>query len=202
RGVEKSPKLNWKKVQKFKRSFSDPFPKKTEKYLKDLGVTLYHQSPKFISKNEIEVEGKVVSADHFVIATGNIPRQLDIEGKEFLKESEDILNFKKIPKSITFIGSGYIAMEFACMLATLGSKVTILERDDTSLSKFDQYLVKKLIAKLKNLGVAFVFNADVTAIQKLKKNLIVSYTFDGKSKSHKSRKVINATGRVPSIESL
>lgn len=201
-GVEKLPKLNWKKVQKFKRSFSDPIPQKIEEHLKGLGVTLYHQSAKFISENEIEVEGKVVSADHFIIATGNIPRKLDIEGQEFLNVSEDILNFKKIPKSVTFIGSGYIAMEFACMLATLGCKVTILERDKTSLAKFDQYLVKKLIVKLENLGVVFRFNADVTVVQKLKKNLKVSYAHDGKSKTHKSRVVINATGRVPSIESL
>ncbi|WP_163518014.1 dihydrolipoyl dehydrogenase family protein [Gelidibacter japonicus] len=201
-GVKRLPKLNWKSVQKFKRSFSDPIPPNTEEKLKDLGISLYHQSPKFISKNEVEVEGKVVSADHFIIATGNIPRELDIEGKEFLKVSEDVLNFKKVPKSATFIGSGYIAMEFACMLATLGCKVTILERDKTSLAKFDDYLVEKLIVKLESLGVKFVFNADVTGVQKLKKNLKILYAHNGKSKSHKSRKVINATGRVPAIEAL
>lgn len=202
RGVEKLPKLNWKKVQKFKRSFSDPIPPNTEEKLKKLGISLYHQSPKFISKNEVEVEGKVVSADYFIIASGNIPRDLDIEGKELLKLSEDVLNFKKIPKSITFIGSGYIAMEFACMLATLGCKVTILEREGTSLSQFDPFLVKKLIAKLERLGVVFVFNADVIGVKELKKNLKVSYSHNGKLKTHKSRKIINATGRVPSIEGL
>ncbi|MEO8773932.1 MAG: FAD-dependent oxidoreductase, partial [Gelidibacter sp.] len=193
-GVKTLPKLNWKKVQKFKRSFSDPIPPNTEEKLKALGMSLYNQSPKFISKNEVEVEGKVVSADKFVIATGNIPRPLNIEGKEFLKVSEDILNMKKIPKSVTFIGSGYIAMEFACMLATLGCKVTIIERDETALSEFDHYVVKKLIVKLRNLGVKFVFDADVTAIEKLNKNLRVSYKHEGESKTHKSREVINATG--------
>lgn len=202
RGVEKPPKINWKKVQKFKRSFSDPIPPNTEEKLKNLGISMYHQSPKFISKSEVEVEGKVVSADYFVIATGNIPSDLDIEGKELLKLSEDVLNFKKIPKSITFIGSGYITMEFACMLATMGCKVTILERNETSLAGFDQYLVEKLIAKLERLGIVFVFNADVFGIKKLKKNLKVSYSVNGKSKTHKSRKVINATGRIPAIDAL
>lgn len=201
-GVKKLPKLNWKKVQKFRRSFSNPIPIHTEQDLKDLDISLYHQSPKFISDHEVEVEGKVVSADHFIIATGNIPRELDIEGKELLKVSEDVLDLKKIPKSITFIGSGYIAMEFACMLATLGSKVTILERENTALTGFDPYLVEKLIPKMEGLGVTFIFNADVTAVKKTKKNLKVSYAVDGKSKTHKSRKVINATGRVPSIAML
>jgi len=201
-GVKKSPKLNWKQVQKFRRSFSNPIPPKTEQNLKDLGMSLYHQSPKFISKNEVEVEGKVVSADYFVIATGNIPRPLDIDGNEFLKVSEDVLDLKKIPKSITFIGSGYIAMEFACMLATLGSQVTILEREKTALANFDQFLVEKLITKLESLGVKFVFNADVTGVKKLKKNLEVSFSIDGEVTTHKSRLVINAAGRVPAIAAL
>lgn len=201
-GVKKLPKLNWKKVQKFKRSFSNPIPPNTEEKLKKLGISLYHQSPKFINENEVEVEGKVVSADYFIIATGNIARELDIEGKEYLKLSEDVLDLKKIPKSITFIGSGYIAMEFACMLATLGSKVTVIEREDSALSNFDAFLVEKLIIKLQGLGVKFVFDANVTSVQKLKKNLKVSYQHEGKLKTHKSRKVINATGRIPSIAAL
>lgn len=201
-GFVKLPKLNWKKVQKFKRSFSNPIPSNTEEKLTELGMSIYYQSPKFINENEVEIEGKVVSADYFVIATGNIPRPLDIEGKEFLKVSEDILNWKKIPKSVTFIGSGYIAMEFACMLATLGSKVTILERENFALAGFDPYLVEKLIEKLKALGVKFIFKADVIALKKLKKNLKISYKHEGESKTHKSRKIINATGRVPSIAAL
>lgn len=201
-GVQKLPKLDWKKIQKFRKSLADPIPPNTEEQLKALDISLYHQSPKFISNTEIEVEGKRVSADYVVIATGNIPRKLDIDGEEYLKVSEDVLALKKIPKSITFIGSGYIAMEFACMLATLGSKVTILERDSTALSGFDQYLVKKLVAKLEKLGVEFAFNVDVISVKKLKKNLKVAYQHEGKEKSRKSKKVINAIGRVPSIEDL
>ncbi|EGV43198.1 NAD(P)/FAD-dependent oxidoreductase [Bizionia argentinensis JUB59] len=201
-GIKKLPKLNWKKVQKFRRSFSNPIPPNTEQNLKDLGISLYHQSPKFISKNEVEVEGKVVSADHFIIATGNIPRELDIEGKEFLKVSEDVLDLKKIPKSITFIGSGYIAMEFACMLATLGCQVTIIERDKTSLANFDQFLVNKLMTKMERLGVKFIFNADVTAVKELKKNLKVSYAVNGNTETHKSRLVINTAGRVAAVKAL
>lgn len=201
-GVEKVPEINWKKVQKFRRSFSNPIPPNTEEKLTKLGISLYHQSPKFISENEIEIEGKRVTANNFVIATGNIPRPLNIDGKKHLQDSEDVLNFKKIPKSVTFIGSGYIAMEFSCMLALMGCKVTVLERGDSALSNFDPYLVKILVKKLDQSGVEFLFNVDVTSVQKLKKNLKVSYSHDGVLKNHKSRKVINATGRIPSLEAL
>ncbi len=201
-GVSKLPKIKWKDVQKFKSSFTDPIPKNTENKLSDLGIDYYRQSPVFQSENQILVEGKLVSADSFVIATGQIPMQLNIEGKELLEISDDILNLKKIPKSATFIGSGYIGIEFASMLVTMGCKVTIIEQGPKALTNFESFLVEKLVAHLENMGITFIFNAEVTSVKKLKKNLQVIYKLKNKSKTAKSRKVYNTAGRIPSIEML
>lgn len=201
-GVAKSPKINWKTVQKFKSSFTDTVPPNTEKKLKDLGIDLYHQSPKFISKTEIIVEGKTISADKFVIATGYVARTLEFKGADFLKTSDDILNLKKIPKSAIFVGSGYIGMEFCYMLSTMGCKVTMIEVGERALTQFDSFLVEKLTKVLENNGVKFIFNAKPTMVKKLKKNLKLTYEKDGKSKSIKARKIFNTAGRVPAIEKL
>lgn len=202
KGVKKLPKITWKQVQKFKSTFTDPIPNNIEQNLTDLGIDLYHQSPVFQSENQILVEGKLVSANTFVIATGIIPRELDIEGNEYLGISDDILNLKKLPKSVTFIGSGYIGMEFACMLATMGSKVTMIEQGPRLLTQFDEFLVDKLVTYLETIGITFMFNAEVTLVEKLRKNLKVQYQLNGKSKSIKSRKVFNTAGRIPSIALL
>ncbi|WP_047548928.1 dihydrolipoyl dehydrogenase family protein [Psychroserpens sp. Hel_I_66] len=201
-GVKKVPKIKWKAVQKFKSSFTNPVPKSTEKNLSELGIDLYHQSPKFISETEIMVEGKKISADKFVIATGYVPRTLEFEGAEFLKTSDDILNLKKIPKSATFIGSGYVGMEFAYMLSTMGCKVTILEVGAEALSQFDSFLVEKVVKSLKQNGVKFKFNAETISVKKLKKNRRITYKHKGKTKTIKSRMVINTSGRVPAIDLL
>ncbi|WP_179318655.1 dihydrolipoyl dehydrogenase family protein [Winogradskyella helgolandensis] len=201
-GIKKSPKINWKAVQKFKTSFTKPVPSSTESDLKDLGIDLYHQSPKFISKNEVMVEGKTISADKFVIATGYVARPLEFEGSDLLKTSDDILNLKKIPKSAIFIGSGYVGMEFCYMLSTLGCDVTMIEASDTALTQFDSFLVEKLIKVLENNGVKFMFNTKPTAVKKLKKNLKLTYEKDGKSKTIKARKIFNTAGRVPAVEKL
>ena len=201
-GITKLPKVKWNAVEAFKSSFTDPVPLSTEKGLIDLGIKLYHQSPVFQNENQLLVEGKLISADTFVIATGMIPRELKIKGNEFLGVSDDILNLKKLPKSVTFIGSGYVGMEFACMMAIMGSKVTLIERDSIPLSQFDAFLVKKLVAYLETIGITFIFNADVTSVEKLNKNLRVNYNYNGKEQSLKSRKVYNTAGRIPSLESL
>src|SRR5690606_39027647 len=129
--------------------------KSTEKNLTELGIDLFHQSPVFQNENQVLVEGKLVSADTFVIATGMIPRELKINGNELLKVSDDILNLKKLPESATFIGSGYVGMEFACMMAMMGTKVTIIEQSEEALNQFDNYLVEKLVSSLENIGITF-----------------------------------------------
>lgn len=201
-GVSKLPKINWKQVQDFKQEFTQKVPVSIEDRLKQLNIDLYHQSPVFLSEHEITVGGKSITADYFIIATGQIPRALKIKGKKYLETSDAILDLEKIPKSASFIGSGYVGMEFATMLAVLGCKVTIFEHGPTALSNFDAFLVEKLIAKMEKLGVTFIFNAEVSAIEKLSKNIRIKYAVDGRKKRHKSRHVFNTAGRVPSISSL
>lgn len=201
-GVKKVPKLDWKAVQKFKKTFTGAVPKSTEENLKKIGIDLYHQSPKFITENEVSVEGKTVSADKFVIATGLIPRQLNIKGKKYLKTSDDILQLEKIPKSIVFIGSGYVGMEFCSMLNILGCKVTMIDSGDEILSNFDSYLVKKLRKVLEKRGVTFYFNAEVKKIQEHTKNCSIVFEKKGEKHRVKARMIFNTAGRVPAIENL
>ncbi len=202
KGVSKLPKVKWKEVQKFKSTFTDPVPPCTEKKLAELGIEVYHQSPVFQSENEILVEGKLITATTFVIATGLIPRTLKIKGNDHLKVSDDILNLKKLPKTATFIGSGYVGMEFACMMAAMGTKVTMIDNGPAALTQFDGFLVEKLVAYLKTIGITFIFNAEVNSVEKLKKNMKLNYTLKGKSHSHTSGKIFNTAGRVPSTEIL
>ena len=171
-GVKELPKLDWEKVQDFKREFTEKVPVKTEENLEKLGIDLFHQSPEFINKTEIKVEGKIVTADKFVIATGKIPRKLDIDGNQYLKTSDDFLNMKKIPESAIFIGAGYIGMEFSHLLATLGCKIKMLDTGERPLSNFDADLVSQLEEKSKAIGIDFYFNSKVESIEELQKNYV------------------------------
>ncbi|RCW93679.1 dihydrolipoyl dehydrogenase family protein [Winogradskyella arenosi] len=201
-GVTEVPKIDWKTVQKFKTFFTQPVPLATEEDLSQLGIDLYHQSPKFISKNEVLVEGKTITADKFVIATGLLPRPLNIKGSNLLKTSDALLNMKSIPNSAVFIGSGYVGMEFSYMLAAMGCKVTLIELSDQPLAPFDAFLVDKLVKVLEKMGITFIFQAKPLAIEKLKKNVKLTYEKDGEEFTLKARKIFNTSGRVPAIKKL
>ncbi len=202
KGLESMPEIKWKKLQKFKRKFTSAVPKNTEENLEKLGMKLYHQSPKFLDENTLSVEGKTVHADKIVIATGYEPTTLPFNGAKLLKQSDDFLNLKKLPKSIVFVGAGYIGMEFAHMAARSGSKVTVIDFADRPLGDFDADLVKELTEYSKKMGIEFIFKADVKSIKKTKKKYKLSYKMGSKTESLKAHMIFNTAGRIPSISDL
>lgn len=202
KGICSQPKLDWKALQKFKKTFTKHIPEAVEHKLADLGITLFHQSPRFISETTLRVEGKIITAKKIVIATGLIPRNLNFNGSKLLKTSDDFLDMKTLPKSMIFLGSGYIGMEFAHMAARFGVKVTILDHGSNPLKTFDPDLVSELIETSKSLGIKFIFNATISKIEKLRKNTRIIYNKNGKTKHIKARVIFNTTGRVPALKNL
>jgi len=202
KGIKKNPELNWKTLMAFKKDFTQAVPKSTEKKIKSLGIDMFHQSPKFINENTLSVEGKTIQAGKIVIATGYEPRELSFKGSKHLKTSDDFLNQKKLPKNITFIGAGYVGMEFAHIAARAGAKVTLIDSGKRPLKAFDADLVKELTAYSKELGIDFIFGAKITGVKKGTKNFKLTYEKKGKTESIVTKTVFNTAGRVPAISKL
>ena len=201
-GIISVPKISWKHLQKFKSTFTDAVPASTEKKLKEAGIEMFHQSPKFLDENTLSVEGKTVKAKKIVIATGQKPMELKIPGREHLKVSDDFLELEELPESIVFVGAGYIGMEFAHIAARCGAKVTVIEFEDRPLGPFEADIVSHLTKASEELGIIFIFNAKVSEVEKLQKNFRVSFEKNGKTESVDARMVFNTAGRVPSIDDL
>lgn len=202
KGIVAPPKMNWADLQKFKSTFVDAVPAVTEKKLKAAGIALYHQSPKFLDENTLSVEGKTVIAKKIVIATGLVPLDLKIPGREYLKISDDFLDLEELPKRLVFIGGGYIGMEFAHIAARCGSKVTIIDSGNMPLDGFEEDIVAHLKEASEELGIKFIMNAKASAVEKSKSVFKVSYKTGNTTKSLSAEMVFNTAGRVPSIEKL
>ena len=201
-GVLKQPTISWKAMQKFKNKFTKEVPKASENGLIAAGITTYKEEASFINENTLALGSTVIEAKHIVIATGYKPRPLPVEGALYLKNSEDFLSLKKLPKHIVFIGAGYIGMEFAHIAARAGAKVTVVQKDESPLTGFDTDLVHKLTEYSKKIGINFYFNAEVTEIKKRKKKYNIYFNQDNKELHIKANLVINAAGRVPAIDHL
>ena len=202
KGVGKAPSIVWKDLIAFKNSFTDPIPVNKEKSFKDNGISTYHGDAKFIAENQLKIGDEAIEAKKIVIATGATPRQLDILGAEHALSSDDFLDMKELPKTILFIGGGYIAFEFAHIAARSGAKVTIMDMGSSSLPHFDKDIVQHLVDATKELGVELVMNTKVAEVKKDGDSFIVVGDNDGSKKQFESDVVFNTSGRVPAILGL
>lgn len=200
--ISEVPAINWEAAMKFKQEFVDAMPPKIEKGYEKNGVETFHQSAKFISENQLQVGDETIEAGKIVIATGAKSRVLGIPGEEYTLTSTDFLNFKELPKSLLFIGGGYIAFEFAHMAARFGSEVTILHRGERPLENFDPFIVEQLTQATKKLNIKVVLNTNVTAVEKSGDSFKVTGKKGDEEQNWEAEAVINSAGRPPAIFDL
>ncbi|MCH8014578.1 MAG: NAD(P)/FAD-dependent oxidoreductase [Candidatus Dadabacteria bacterium] len=195
KGIDSIPKINWKDLMKFKRTFTEPVPKSNEKAFENSGIETYHGKAAFTGKNSIMVNSKELKAKHFVIAVGDTPMKLNIKGEEHLTYSDEFLELDELPKDITFIGGGYISFEFAHIAARAGSKVRVLHRSSRALKNFDQDIVKMLLKEFEDIGIDVILDAPVTSIERKNGKLIVAGKYE-------TDMVVHGAGRVANVEDL
>ena len=202
KGVVNMPSINWSELIAFKNTFTDPMPEDKEANFKENGIYTYHGEPKFIAENQLKIGDDIIKADKIVVATGAVPRELNMIGAEHALSSDDFFKMEELPKSLLFIGGGYIALEFAHIAARSGAKVTILQRSSRLLKHFDKDIVEHLVNATNELGIELVMDTSVTQIKKNGESYLVVGNNNGNLKEFTTDVVFNTSGRVPAIHNL
>ncbi len=144
--------------------------------------------------------GETVRAKHVLIATGGAPNHgKAIPGIEHVISSNEVFHLPELPKRILIQGGGYIALEFACIFAGLGSQVTVVYRGDNILRGFDADVRTHVRAEMEKAGVTFLTACTVERVEK-HGGEFVSRLSDGSSVP--SGQVLFAIGRFPNIANL
>ncbi len=198
-GVKETPAINWPELMAYKHQMIDPLAPSMDGLFGQMGITMLKGSGVITDAHTVMVAGESYKTDYIVIGTGQRPATLDIEGKEYVHDSREFLDIPDMPKRLTFIGSGVIAMEFAAMAATMGREVHIVEFADRALGAFPKTYVDRLQAKLEQQGVVFHFNEAVTAVTKTEGGLTVT-TKNGLN--IETDYVLGATGRIANVENI
>ncbi|MCP5206746.1 MAG: glutathione-disulfide reductase [Hahellaceae bacterium] len=169
--------------------------------LANAGVQLIEGRGKLTGPTTVEVNGKTLQAKKIVIATGGTPNIPDIPGKALLKTSTDMFYLDKIPSSAVVWGGGYIAVEFAGILAGLGVKTTLIYRGDMFLRGFDEDVRQFVRAELEKKGIELRFGENIAKVDKVDGgNLQVTLTSGDTPVI--TGLVLAATGRIPNTAGL
>lgn len=152
----------------------------------------------FKDAKTVVCNGQEYTADRIIIATGSVSASLPIPGAESCLTSREILELTEVPRSICVIGGGVIGLEFASIMRSFGSEVTVLEYCPNILPRFDVDLAKRLKQSLSKRGINIEVQAQVTAVD----GGTVTYIKKEKEFTVQADKVLMAVGRRPNTEGL
>src|SRR5580700_10721855 len=144
--------------------------------------------------------GDRVRAAHVLISTGGTPSFGDkIPGIEHAISSNEAFHLPELPRRVVIQGGGYIAVEFACIFAGLGSHVTLVYRGDNILRGFDDDVRHHLRMEMEKRGIHVITGRTVTAVAKAASHFSARLS-DGNAVS--ADQVMFAVGRPPNVAGL
>lgn len=166
-----------------------------------------HGRAHFVSANEIEIskvrgEAERYHANSIIIASGSIPRQppnIEVD-HENIFDSDSILTMLYLPRSLTVLGGGVIASEYASIFQALGVKVTMIDRFPLPLGFMDSDLTATFVESFKEMGGVWLGEKVVTKVEWDGMSQVITHCEDGTVV--KSAKLLCAAGRIGNVQDL
>src|SRR4029453_2722211 len=144
------------------------------------GIELLNGIASFLSPNQIRVCGargqSDYHADKIVIATGTKPAVSPLVpfNNRTIINSDQILQMPVIPRTMMVVGGGVIGVEYTCMFATLGVRVTLIEKRPRLLEFADSEMVEALCYHLRDRRVTLRLNEEVESVEETPDNGVVA----------------------------
>lgn len=192
-------KHDWSKLVAAKDRELDRLEGIYHRLLRDAGVDEIAGKGIVVDAHTVEVEGKRLTAEHILIATGGWPHMPDVPGIEHAITSNEALDLAELPEHVVIVGGGYIAVEFAGIFNALGAEVHVIIRGDTLLRGFDQTITEALHDEMTKAGIHIHAECQVRSIEKTEGGFSVRMDADDLMRTGL---VMYATGRAPNTKGL
>jgi NAD(P) transhydrogenase len=140
------------------------------------GVDLVAGRASFADAHTVRVEDRVLRADFVLVATGSAPRRppgFDFRDPEVF-DSDTVLGLDRIPESLAIVGGGVVGTEYACVFATLGAAITVIDAAPRLLGFLDHEISDALMEAMRNQGMVLELNDEVTGIQRRGRDLVMT----------------------------
>ncbi len=178
-----------------------------DRHLKDNGIERIHGRARLSGENEIAVMGidgseTTFEAEKIVIASGSRPRTppgIPTDHENIL-DSDSILSMIYLPRSLTVLGGGVIACEYASIFSLLGVKVTMIDRTLRPLTFLDYEITDRFVSSFSRNGGRYLGEETVGSVRFDGVSEVITELESGEI--IRSEKMLVAQGRLANVEGL
>ena len=170
------------------------------------GIEVLTGVASFIDPFHMRVVGARTQAEYeagqIIIATGTKPAVSPLVpfNNRTVINSDQILQMPEIPKTLIVVGGGVIGVEYTCMFATLGVRVTLIEKRPRLLEFADTEMVEALCYHLRDRRVTLRLNEEVESVEEIPENGVAANLKSKKKVSGEA--LLYAVGRQGNVDEL
>jgi len=179
-------------------------PNDSPERFRALGVDVVFGSGRFTSQDAFEVDGRRLTAKHFVIATGSRPSIPAIPGLASTPylTNETVFDLRENVPRLLVVGSGPVGIELAQAFRRLGSEVDVIDVAREVLAREDRDVARVVHDRLAAEGVRFHLGAHVVSAGGSAGSVDLMITTDGAPKTLEGTHLLIAAGRAANLEGL
>lgn len=170
-------------------------------HLAQEGVTLFEGRAQLSSARTVEVAGRVLQADHVLLATGGYPRVPQIPGAQLGITSNGFFELTEAPRNVAVVGAGYVGVELSSILRLLGARVTLFARSDALLHTMDPWISEHVLDGLLELGVEVLPRSEAQRVTRSETGALKLTTVSGREVDGFDV-LLWATGRSPASSGM
>ncbi len=170
------------------------------------GIEMLNGTASFIDPFHLHISGARNQADYeatnTIIATGTKPATSPLVpfNNRTIINSDQILGMPSIPKTLIVVGGGVIGVEYTCMFATLGVRVTLIEKRPRLLEFADSEMVEALCYHLRDHRVTLRLNEEVESVEETPEGAVNALLKSKKKVSGDA--LLYAVGRQGNVDEL
>lgn len=168
------------------------------------GVEYIEGRARFTSPTQIQVNGRTLTAEKALIATGSRPSILPfsgIEGVRYLTNRE-AMELEELPRELIVIGAGPIGLELGQMFLHFGTRVTVLEKIPQILPRIEPEIANELQRILEEEGMEIHCACDIERVWQEGETRFVQADVMGERHIFQADQLLLATGVVPNSDDM
>ncbi len=203
-------RLNFRELIEQKDEVIHGYREKKYESLTGGQFTIEKGHAEFVDDHSVQVDGKRITGEKILIATGSRPVVPDIEGlrevpylTSDLLTNDEPMELWELPRSLIILGAGYIALELGQMFHRFGAEVTIVQRSEQLLAHGYEPEVGQAIGEVfEREGINVITKASARSVLQNGNDVIVRLETGGEMRELRAEKLIVATGRRPNSDNI